>query len=54
MIGQSLIANTSACPRSDKRVPDYLFAKGLTAMQPGITRTTASDHWPVTRDFRVH
>jgi hypothetical protein len=30
MIGQSLIANTSACPRSDKRVPDFIFAKGLT------------------------
>ena len=26
MIGQSLIANTSAGPRNDKRVPDYLFA----------------------------
>ena len=33
---------------------DYLFVKGLTAMQPSITRTTASDHWPVTRDFRLH
>ena len=33
---------------------DYLFAKGLTAMRPSITRTTASDHWPVTRDFRLH
>jgi endonuclease/exonuclease/phosphatase (EEP) superfamily protein YafD len=33
---------------------DYVFAKGLTAMQPSITRTTASDHWPVTRNFRLH
>jgi endonuclease/exonuclease/phosphatase family metal-dependent hydrolase len=33
---------------------DYVFAKGLTASQPGITRTTASDHWPVTRNFRLH
>jgi endonuclease/exonuclease/phosphatase family metal-dependent hydrolase len=33
---------------------DYLFAKGLTAPQPSITRTTASDHWPVARDFRLH
>jgi endonuclease/exonuclease/phosphatase family metal-dependent hydrolase len=33
---------------------DYVFAKGLTATQPGITRTTASDHWPVTRDFHLH
>ena len=33
---------------------DYVFAKGLTAMQPSITRTTASDHWPVTRDFRLY
>jgi endonuclease/exonuclease/phosphatase (EEP) superfamily protein YafD len=33
---------------------DYVFAKGLTAMQPSIFRTTASDHWPVTRDFRLH
>jgi endonuclease/exonuclease/phosphatase family metal-dependent hydrolase len=33
---------------------DYLFAKGLTAPQPSITRTTASDHWPVTRNFRLH
>lgn len=32
---------------------DFIFAKGLTAMQPRITRTTASDHWPVTRDFHL-
>ena len=33
---------------------DFIFAKGLTASQPTMTRTNASDHWPVTRDFRVH
>jgi len=33
---------------------DFIFAKGLTASPPSITRTTASDHWPVTRDFRLH
>jgi len=33
---------------------DYVFAKGLTASQPTATRTNASDHWPVTRDFRLH
>jgi endonuclease/exonuclease/phosphatase family metal-dependent hydrolase len=33
---------------------DYVFAKGLTARQPSITRTTASDHWPVTRDLHLH
>jgi endonuclease/exonuclease/phosphatase family metal-dependent hydrolase len=32
---------------------DFIFSKGLTAPQPSITRTTASDHWPVTRDFRL-
>jgi endonuclease/exonuclease/phosphatase (EEP) superfamily protein YafD len=32
----------------------FIFAKGLTALQPSITRTTASDHWPVTRSFRLH
>jgi len=32
---------------------DFVFAKGLTAMRPSITRTTASDHWPVTRGFRL-
>ena len=30
---------------------DFVFAKGLTALQPSITRTHASDHWPVTRSF---
>jgi endonuclease/exonuclease/phosphatase family metal-dependent hydrolase len=33
---------------------DYVFAKGLLARQPSITRTTASDHWPVTRNFSLH
>jgi endonuclease/exonuclease/phosphatase (EEP) superfamily protein YafD len=33
---------------------DYVFAKSLRALQPSITRATASDHWPVTRDFHLH
>ena len=33
---------------------DFIFAKGLTAPQFTITRTTASDHWPVTRSFALH
>ena len=33
---------------------DYVFANGLTEMRPSITRSNASDHWPVTRDFRLH
>jgi endonuclease/exonuclease/phosphatase family metal-dependent hydrolase len=33
---------------------DFIFAKGLTALQPTITRTNASDHWPVTRNFSLH
>jgi endonuclease/exonuclease/phosphatase family metal-dependent hydrolase len=33
---------------------DFIFAKGLTASQPTITLTGASDHWPVTRSFRLH
>jgi endonuclease/exonuclease/phosphatase family metal-dependent hydrolase len=32
---------------------DFIFARGITASQPTITRTNASDHWPVTRDFRL-
>jgi endonuclease/exonuclease/phosphatase family metal-dependent hydrolase len=32
---------------------DFIFSEGLTAPQPSITRTTVSDHWPVTRDFRL-
>lgn len=33
---------------------DFLFAKNLTALQPSVTQTTVSDHWPVTREFRLH
>jgi endonuclease/exonuclease/phosphatase family metal-dependent hydrolase len=33
---------------------DFIFAKGLTASQPTVTQTNASDHWPVTRNFRLH
>jgi len=33
---------------------DFVFAKGLKALQPTITRTSASDHLPVTRNFRLH
>jgi endonuclease/exonuclease/phosphatase family metal-dependent hydrolase len=33
---------------------DFLFAKNLTALQPTVTQTNASDHWPVTRNFRLH
>jgi endonuclease/exonuclease/phosphatase family metal-dependent hydrolase len=33
---------------------DFIFAKGLTASQPTVTQTDASDHWPVTRNFRLH
>jgi endonuclease/exonuclease/phosphatase family metal-dependent hydrolase len=33
---------------------DFIFAKGLTAAQPTVTRTNASDHWPVTRSFALH
>jgi endonuclease/exonuclease/phosphatase family metal-dependent hydrolase len=32
---------------------DFIFAKGLKGSQPTITQTNASDHWPVTRDFRL-
>jgi endonuclease/exonuclease/phosphatase family metal-dependent hydrolase len=32
---------------------DFIFAKGLTASQPTVTQTSASDHWPVTRNFRL-
>ena len=32
---------------------DFIFAKGLTASQSTITRTNASDHWPVTRSFAL-
>jgi endonuclease/exonuclease/phosphatase family metal-dependent hydrolase len=33
---------------------DFVFVKGLTASQPTITVNNASDHWPVTREFRLH
>jgi hypothetical protein len=33
---------------------DFIFAKNLTALQPTVTQTNASDHWPVTRTFRLH
>jgi endonuclease/exonuclease/phosphatase family metal-dependent hydrolase len=33
---------------------DFIFAKNLTASQPNVARTNASDHWPVTRSFRLH
>ena len=33
---------------------DFIFAKGLTGSQPTITRSPASDHWPVTRNLRLH
>lgn len=33
---------------------DFIFAKGLTAAsQPAITVSDVSDHWPVTRNFRL-
>jgi len=32
---------------------DYIFAKGLSALKPNVTQTNASDHWPVTRNFRL-
>jgi endonuclease/exonuclease/phosphatase (EEP) superfamily protein YafD len=33
---------------------DFIFAKSLTGLQPSIAPANASDHWPVTRDFRMH
>jgi endonuclease/exonuclease/phosphatase family metal-dependent hydrolase len=33
---------------------DYVFGKGLTASQPTVAHANASDHWPVTRSFRLH
>jgi endonuclease/exonuclease/phosphatase family metal-dependent hydrolase len=32
---------------------DFIFAKGLRALRPTITATGASDHWPVTCNFRL-
>ena len=33
---------------------DFIFAKSLTMLQPTVTQTNASDHWPVTRSFALH
>jgi endonuclease/exonuclease/phosphatase family metal-dependent hydrolase len=33
---------------------DFIFARNLTALQPTVTQTDTSDHWPVTRNFRLH
>ena len=33
---------------------DFIFANGIAALQPTITPTAASDHWPVTHNFRLH
>jgi endonuclease/exonuclease/phosphatase family metal-dependent hydrolase len=33
---------------------DFIFAKNLTGLHPIITETNASDHWLVTRNFRLH
>jgi endonuclease/exonuclease/phosphatase family metal-dependent hydrolase len=32
---------------------DFIFAKGVTGSQPTVVQSNASDHWPVTRDFRL-
>jgi endonuclease/exonuclease/phosphatase family metal-dependent hydrolase len=32
---------------------DFIFAKGLTASRPTVDHSNTSDHWPVTRDFRL-
>jgi endonuclease/exonuclease/phosphatase family metal-dependent hydrolase len=32
---------------------DFLFTKNLTGLLPTITQTDTSDHWPVTREFRL-
>jgi endonuclease/exonuclease/phosphatase (EEP) superfamily protein YafD len=32
---------------------DFLFAKNLMGLQPSVTQTNTSDHWPVTREFRL-
>ena len=32
---------------------DYVFARDLKASAPIVTQTNASDHWPVTRNFRL-
>jgi hypothetical protein len=33
---------------------DFIFARGLTASQPTVSRTNASDHRPVTRSLVLH
>jgi endonuclease/exonuclease/phosphatase (EEP) superfamily protein YafD len=30
---------------------DYVFAKGVTALQPTVTQSNASDHWPRDAQF---
>jgi hypothetical protein len=32
---------------------DYVFTRDLKASPPIVTQTNASDHWPVTREFRL-
>jgi hypothetical protein len=32
---------------------DFIFAKNLPGLLPTVTQTNASDHWRVTRNFRV-
>jgi endonuclease/exonuclease/phosphatase family metal-dependent hydrolase len=32
---------------------DFIFAKNLMGLQPSITHSNTSDHWPVTREFRL-
>jgi endonuclease/exonuclease/phosphatase family metal-dependent hydrolase len=33
---------------------DYVFTRDLQASPPSVTQTSASDHWPVTREFHLH
>ena len=33
---------------------DYLFTRDLKASQPIVTPTNVSDHWPLTRNLRLH
>ena len=33
---------------------DFLFTRDLKASLPIVTQTNASDHWPVTRNLRLH
>ena len=32
---------------------DFVFTRDLKASRPTVTQTNASDHWPVTREFRL-